>query len=184
MRITDARKLKGTPAWHTVPYRFRRGIDAEDSFKEYAEKLGWIVTEPTIKEDTEDHIDWFITKGKKKYSVDVKSTKRITRGCLPSSTHTWIECHGNCLRAQGWLFEGKEDLVAFETTPNNFILRNRKDMSGIVHRIYNEKLAQYKITKNVRTAANAGYIYNRKAFEHIMWLSHETTKKSEVKIGA
>jgi hypothetical protein len=76
----------------------------------------------------------------------------------------WIELHGSWPDNNGWLYDGKSDLLAFETK-ESFVLVKR---SALI------ELVESKVDKNkrVHNSSEALYcIYNRRGFEQLTFLS-------------
>ncbi len=102
------------------------GLESELLFKMVAEKRGFTVVKSPDHQDMNDHIDWFIEKNGKRYSVDVKGLKRASRKDKEKDEDViWVEFR-NVEGKPGSLF-GKQDFFAYEQN-DSFILVRRKDL--------------------------------------------------------
>ncbi len=132
-----------------------RGIIAEKSFENSAMKSGWKIQKSDSNTDKTKHIDFFIEfknekkQYHKKFSVEVKSMKKIARNDNKLNQNLiWIEILG-CGVSQGWLY-GEADLIAFETK-ESFILVKRENIIKIIDEkllsiiVFNPYQALYKI---------------------------------------
>jgi len=140
-------------------------------FKKIMEARGWEVTKSNIYDDVTKHIDFYLKDSKNKmFSVDVKAPKRVCRYFKTSNTHTWLEVHGNHYNSKGWLFGGKNDLIAFETVLNKFIVVRRDKLAAkflpISNKLFNERM----IERNPAEAVKKGYIYRRDGFQGVLWV--------------
>ena len=130
---------------------FQLGLDAESAFVAAAQKEGMRV-EKSSKRDEFKHIDFYIhTPSNLKFSVEVKSRKKIKRNDdKVNDEFLWVEFK-NVQGLRGWLY-GSADLVAFERE-NDFVLVNRKLLARLC-----EKLCDLtKINVDVKMPLYTGY---------------------------
>jgi hypothetical protein len=101
------------------------GLTAEQSFVIAANKKQFSCTESTKEENINSHIDFWIHRDDKSYSVDVKAAKRIQRSDKDVNYEKiWVELHSVREDNKGWLLDGKADFIAFEQQ-DHFIVANR-----------------------------------------------------------
>ncbi|MGI9850157.1 hypothetical protein [Vibrio vulnificus] len=106
------------------------GFGTESVFCELAQSKGFKVIPASKKENIEDHIDFYLYRDGKQYSVDVKAMKRISRNSINKDEDAiWIEFR-NVRGNNGWIY-GKQDLVAFEFD-SYFVLVKRKELLDFV----------------------------------------------------
>lgn len=131
------------------------GEKAENLFAFIAQKRGWLVTQADRTENINEHWDWLIRKDQKRYKIDVKARKRISRhDANVQDTWLWIELHGVRPTDAGWLYAGKADLLAFEQE-KSFFLVSRLALVQLIDKIVDKQTI-------VLTAKEAKYkIYNR-----------------------
>lgn len=98
---------------------YDNGKKAEDNFALLLKGRGWDVRESNQNTDIYDHIDLFMTKT---VSVDVKSTKRVTKN--KDDTYHWVEIR-NVHGKLGWLY-GNADYFAFETVRYWMLVRRER----------------------------------------------------------
>lgn len=106
----------------------KRGLRAEEKFKQLALSKGFKVKPANRQQDIDEHWDFKLIKGEKSIKVEVKAMKKIKRtDSSPQDKYTWIEIHGVKENDKGWLFQGKSDYIAFETK-QSFILVSRNKL--------------------------------------------------------
>lgn len=130
---------------------FQLGADAESSFETAIKKSGMSIRKSSKSEEFK-HIDFHIeTASNLKFSVEVKSRKKIKRADdKVNDDLVWIEFK-NVQGLRGWLY-GAADLVAFERE-NDFVLVNRKLLARLC-----EKLCDLtKINVDVKMPLYTGY---------------------------
>ena len=125
---------------------FNQGKISEQLFEIIAKKRSWNVVKSSSIEDRTNHWDFLIQKSinciddifekdneeYKGLKVDVKSLKRISRtDSTVENDWIWIELHSSNKNREGWLYNSKADILAFETI-NSFILINREEVINIV----------------------------------------------------
>jgi len=132
------------------------GRHAEDAFARLAIQHGFKVTASSGKENIDEHIDYVIERDGKSHKVDVKSIKRKSRGDKElQDEFLWIELHSVRKNNQGWLYDGKADLIAFELK-ESFRLVERLELIKLV-----EKLVDFEA--KVTSSKEALYkVYSRK----------------------
>lgn len=129
---------------------FALGNDAESSFIAAAEKSGMTVERSTKQEEFK-HIDFHVAQGNMKFSVEVKSRKKIKRADgKVNDEYLWIEFK-NVRGMRGWLY-GSADFVAFERE-NDFLMVNRKTLARLC-----EKLCDLtKLNVDIKLPLYTGY---------------------------
>lgn len=137
--------------YDTTGSSFELGQNAESNFVEAIQKTGAQITKSS-KSDEFKHIDFYIqTSDNLKFSVEVKSRKKIKR--KDSSVNDeliWIEFK-NVRGMRGWLY-GAADLIAFERE-NDFVMVNRKLLARLC-----EKLCDLtKLNVDVQMPLYTGY---------------------------
>jgi len=128
------------------------GQKAEDVFASIATERGWKVTVASNYANIHDHWDLLIEKGAERYRVDVKGMKRLSRHDVSVQDQwMWIELHGVREHDRGWLYDGKAELIAFETKAS-FIIVRRNDLIKLVEQLVDmnatarpAKQARYKV---------------------------------------
>ncbi|HCB01539.1 MAG TPA: hypothetical protein DEP19_04075 [Anaerolineae bacterium] len=132
------------------------GRRAEDAFARLAIQHGFKVTASSGKENIDEHIDYVIERDGKSHKVDVKSIKRKSRGDKElQDEFLWIELHSVRKNNQGWLYDGKADLIAFELK-ESFRIVERLELIKLV-----EKLLDFEA--KVTSSKEALYkVYSRK----------------------
>lgn len=130
---------------------FELGDSAEKSFVSAAEKAGIKVIKGSQQEEYK-HIDFhLVTEGGAKFSVEVKSRKKIKRSdATINDEYVWIEFK-NVRGMRGWLY-GAADLVAFERA-NDFIMVNRKSLARLCEKLCDTT----KINVNTQLPLYTGY---------------------------
>jgi hypothetical protein len=129
------------------------GQHAEGRFASIAQKRGWTVVEASGAGNIEGHYDFEISKDDRRFKVDVKSRKRVSRNTgQVQDDLVWIEFR-TVRNTRGWLF-GNADLVAFETQ-NGFKIVERKALVRVVNKLVN-------LQARVKKPADALYkVYTR-----------------------
>lgn len=111
---------------------FNLGLNAENSFVAAAKKNGMEVKQSS-REDEFNHIDFFVSKDNLKFSVEVKSRKKIKRAdSKVNDDLIWIEFK-NVRGSRGWLY-GHADAVAFERE-DHFVIVDRKLLARLCERL-------------------------------------------------
>ena len=131
------------------------GLKAQQRFTEYAKNEGWEVHDSSEYEDINEHWDKRIIKDTYDFKVDVKGMKRISRNDqnVQDEWH-WVELHGVRENDKGWMYNGKADLIAFETK-KGFIMIKRERLINLIDStvdfkgdiVFNPNNAHYKIYK-------------------------------------
>jgi hypothetical protein len=131
------------------------GDKAEMLFTKIAIQKGWKVIPAPSQSNINDHWDLLLEKGEKKFMIDVKAMKRLSRNDPQVQDEwLWIELHGVRIQDPGWLLAGKADLIAFEKK-NSFLIVKRTDLIDLL-----PTLVDYH--KTVNRAGDAQYkIYSR-----------------------
>jgi len=150
------------------------GESAEAMFAELAERHGWSVTRAASEADIDQHWDYAIAKDDRRFLVDVKAMKRVSRRD-PSvqDQWLWVELHGVRLGDKGWLFGGKADLLAVETR-DAFVIVERQDLARLV-----QQLVEWD--RPVPTAREAHYRPYRRSGRHDLLALIETSRLLELK---
>ena len=133
------------------------GGSAEEQFKEIAEKLGNQVTKSTFREQI-SHIDFHVLNQKgEKYTVDVKSRKKVKRKDDNINDELiWIEFK-NVQGKNGWLY-GAANFIAFERE-HSFLIVSRPALAKLCEKIVDLT----EINVNIRYPLYKGYQrYGRK----------------------
>ena len=102
-----------------------KGIKAEFEFDKFAKELGLLPVKSSRHEDMFHHIDYWITIGEARFSVDVKAFKRSTQ-----NGKILIELL-NVRGEYGWLY-GKSDFIAFQTE-DDWLMVERKKLETMVN---------------------------------------------------
>ena len=98
----------------------------ENNFHTEAEKRGYIVNKSSPSQDMYDHIDFYIEKNGKPFSVDVKGRKKTARRNNSfDNVYTWVEFK-NVRGNPGWLY-GQADCIVFERE-KDYLLMNRQPL--------------------------------------------------------
>ncbi len=131
------------------------GEKAEKLFLKIAVQKGWKVTPAPSRSNIDDHWDFLLEKGDKKFTIDVKAMKRLRRqDQAVQDEWLWIELHGVRMQDPGWLLAGKADLIAFEKK-NSFLIVKRTDLIKFLPQLVD-------FNKTVNRACDAQYrIYSR-----------------------
>lgn len=111
---------------------FNLGLGAENSFVIAAQKNGMSIKQSSKQEEF-DHIDFHVSKDAVKFSVEVKSRKKIKRNDdKVNDDLVWIEFK-NVRGMRGWLY-GRADAVAFERE-DHFVIVDRKLLARLCERL-------------------------------------------------
>ena len=103
------------------------GILSEAMFAKAAVTRGFGIAAATEEENIDKHIDFWITKSNKVYSVDVKAAKRISRADNKKDySKIWVEIQSVRANNRGWLFDGHADFIAFEQLTCFLIVKREK----------------------------------------------------------
>jgi hypothetical protein len=109
------------------------GQNAESQFASIARQRGWKVVEASKTGNIEEHFDFEIFKEGKRFRVDVKSKKRVSRGTGGvQDDYVWVEFR-TVRDTKGWLF-GSADPIAFENK-NGFNILERKSLVRVINRL-------------------------------------------------
>jgi hypothetical protein len=101
---------------------------AQDEFARVAARRGWTVSHASGEQDRGEHWDLAIERDGECYRVDVKARSRIRRrDPVPQDDRHWVELRG--IVDDGWLFGGRADLIAFQTS-DAFVLVPRVDLAA------------------------------------------------------
>ena len=131
----------------------RRGKEAEEKFKISAKLCGFKVKKSSKEDDIKKHIDFYLEKQGKKFSVDVKSAKRIRASDKDVSfKYTYIEIR-NVKGEKGWVL-GEADYIAFELK-NHFLLIKREEIIRYIKKLIKEN----KLKKERKREEN--HLYSR-----------------------
>lgn len=134
---------------------------AESEFIRFAESKGWEVVSASFKQNTQDHIDFVLSKDGKTITVDVKAQKRLTRWSNNTQTDKlWIELV-NGKGEPGWVL-GKADYIAFQED-DKFLIIPRPQLAERVWCIIVKEL-----TSDVRDAYHK--MYNRSGRQDVITL--------------
>ena len=115
------------------------GKIAEIKFVEMAESKGMKVEKTTDSVDIYEHIDFWIYYKGNKWSVDVKSTKRVTEH-LDDNLH-WIEMK-NVKGDLGWIY-GKADMIVFELI-GYWLVVPRQQIVSFIEKYVSDELVDNK----------------------------------------
>jgi len=110
----------------------RMDHNACERFTRLAKGKSYKAVKSSKEEDMKSHIDYWLEKGEKKISVDVKGLKRSSRHGVLEWEWLWVE-YKNVQGKKGWLY-GEQQVVAFEC-PNFFLLVKRKDLQELCEKI-------------------------------------------------
>jgi len=131
----------------------RMGSEAERRFDKIANRAR-AYPKVASQTDQRSHIDRYIDVNGKKYSVEIKSMKKISRSDpAPQDNLIWIELHGVHPSDRGWLYGGKADLIAFEMR-YGFMFVDRKKLITLVDKSVDFK----KIVSSPYDAKNKIYL--------------------------
>ncbi|MFQ5751106.1 MAG: hypothetical protein ACE5HI_03850 [bacterium] len=157
---------------------FELGEKAEQIFARIAHKKGWRVSRSLKEGNIHEHWDFLIKKDEQEFKVDVKALKRLNR----RDTHVqdkwlWVELHGVREHDRGWLYNGKADLIAFETNVS-FIIVKRTDLIDLVNNLVDSENmvihpeeARYKIYSRNNRADKITLIEKEKlkSIKYVEW---------------
>jgi hypothetical protein len=124
-------------------------------FIEITKANGIKVKKSSKEEDIKNHIDYWIEKNGKVYSIDIKGIKSNNRKSDdPDYKWIWIE-YKNTQGNKGWLY-GDQDLIGFEQN-DSFLIVNREELRALC-----EKIAPFEVSNIVTTPEEAKRkIYSR-----------------------
>ena len=151
------------------------GSKAENIFARLAAKMGWKVTQASTYNNIHQHWDFLLEKPNKRFKIDVKAMKRISRqdSCV-QDTWFWVELHGVRRHDRGWLYNGRADLIAVEKM-DAFVLVKRLDLIALVERVVDRRdivsstrAAKYKVYSRPRRPDLISMIETA-ALESIKW---------------
>lgn len=119
--------------YDTTGSSFALGENAESTFVASVQKAGMKITKSS-KQDEFKHIDFYVeTSDKLKFSVEVKSRKKVKRNDEKVNDDLlWIEFK-NVRGMRGWLY-GSADLIAFERE-FDFVMVNRKLLARLCEKL-------------------------------------------------
>ncbi len=113
------------------------GQNAEDQFARLAVKQGFKITVSSERGNVDEHFDYVMERDGKRFKVDVKSLKRLSRrDSGTQDTYIWIELHGVRADDKGWLYAGHADLIAFELA-QSFRIVDRLELIALVEKLVN-----------------------------------------------
>lgn len=159
--MTYPPKMKGRVA-ELFPSSFKEGSVTQFQFRQAMQAAGHRVESASAREDMARHIDFWTWINGKRYGIDVKRMKRMSRAWEQQNEYTCLELHGAHPRNKGWLFGGHADLIAFEQE-HSFLLVWRERLIDLVEfRVSRERVAW---------SALAVYkVYSRRDNEEITWV--------------
>ncbi len=103
-----------------------RGLITENDFVKEAEKRNYEVIKSSKRDDMYKHIDFYLKKNGKAFSVDVKARKKTSRSDKSfDDEYTWVEFK-NVAGGAGWLY-GEANYIVFERE-KEFIFIDRKEL--------------------------------------------------------
>lgn len=146
------------------------GRKAEELFEWLMKLLGFVVTGSTRNQNMKKHIDFFCTKGKKKWSFDVKGDKRERRHvenvAVTMDKVIWIEIqnekHYMDGEYTGWLY-GSAQMIAFYIEEyDHFIAVPRKLLIPFVE----SNIDYSKIVRSVDECREHRCLYRRKGKDY------------------
>lgn len=109
----------------------QQGIKGEKNFEITAKECGWSIIEATKNQDYLLHIDFIIEGFNKRFTVEVKAMKKISRSDDDYQDEwIWLELRGSNY-TPGWIYGGHADLIAFEQS-DCFILVDRKKLIKLI----------------------------------------------------
>ena len=91
---------------------YEDGVRAEELFATLCERDGIQARKSSTDEDMMGRIDYHLTNGKNKLTVDVKAMKAINAWGKKQDEKIWVELKTKGY--PGWLYAGKADIIAFE----------------------------------------------------------------------
>lgn len=113
------------------------GDRAEVFFKQLAASRGWKLEEASEDCNINEHWDFLMAKGDESYLVDIKGMKRLRRSDpFTQDEWIWVELHGVRPYDNGWLYNGKADLIT--------LIEQLIDLRTSVHRAEDAKYRTYR----------------------------------------
>jgi hypothetical protein len=119
----------------------KRGFESEKRFVVTMEARGNKVRSASKKENKYSHIDFWVTSAKngKRYSVDVKSSKKISRvDKYVNLDEVWIEYNNTYNGKKGWIY-GEADFIAFELN-KTFLVVKLKELKKLCDKLINKNI--------------------------------------------
>lgn len=121
------------------------GLSSERQFSNLALSRGFETRESSKYENMIKHVDVFMRKNKRIYSVDVKAPKKNLRSSkVFSNNKTWIELM-NVSGNTGWLY-GEQDYIAFDLE-DRFIIVKTNELRGYIETVV---ALEEEITSDIR----------------------------------
>ena len=121
--------------------QFDDGKRAHQEFSSLAQTKGFIVTDAPLYVDMRNHIDLYLKKKDKVFSVDVKAMKKINRYDSAAQDKLVYVEFKNVRGDRGWLY-GDADLIAFETK-ETFEIVSRKNLVNYCEQNVERKFVSY-----------------------------------------
>lgn len=155
------------------------GGNAEDIFRELAEKQGYIVTDASRTEQF-GHIDFWLEKDGNRWSFEIKARKKLRReDSEPTDEYCWLE-FVSVNGKSGWLREGAEYLAL--ERKDNVLIVSRKLLLALAEEIVDFESsvdrphkALRKIYRRFKRKDQISYI----EFSEIEKLKHKLWKKNQ-----
>ena len=144
-RDTLVKEFKGR---HDHKDYIKRGIRTENLFIDESIKLGYRVKVASDSQNMSDHIDLILTKGDKKFTVDVKARRTGTDKSKGFDDLWTVVEFKNTMGDSGWLYS-KSDYIAFERK-EDFVFADTKQLRDMCESIVD-------VTKRVASFRNANY---------------------------
>ena len=128
----------------------KRGTAVENLLVEEGLRRGYIVKSSSEKQNMYDHIDLILTKGDKKFTVDVKARRTGTDKSKGFDDLWTVVEFKNTMGDAGWLYS-KSDYIVFERE-KDFVFADTKelinmceDIVDITDRVSSFRDANYKV---------------------------------------
>ena len=126
----------------------KRGTAVENLLVEEGLRRGYTVTPSSEKQNMYDHIDLILTKGDKKFTVDVKARRTGTDKSKGFDDLWTVVEFKNTMGDSGWLYS-KSDYIAFERK-EDFVFADTRQLRDMCEKIVD-------VTKRVASFKNANY---------------------------
>ena len=126
----------------------KRGTAVENLLVEEGLQRGYTVKPSSEKQNMYDHIDLILTKGDKKFTVDVKARRTGTDKSKGFDDLWTVVEFKNTMGDSGWLYS-KSDYIAFERK-EDFVFADTKQLRDMCESIVD-------VTKRVASFKNANY---------------------------
>lgn len=130
-----------------------KGDSAEKKFVRICYSKGYSVKKATGFQDANEHWDYELTNNKtdKKFLVDVKAPKKISRSDYNSSSDkTWVEFK-NVNGEPGWV-KGKADFIAFDQDDHFLLVKRSVLYKWAKSKIEKNSLGKYVFANNSKDA--------------------------------